>query len=67
VRVQTLKAELAGDVSVDRAARTDEAHARGLLAEMLKWHWREQKVVFWEHYRLREIPAEELFFERSTP
>jgi predicted RecB family nuclease len=67
VRVQTLKAELAGDVSVDRAARTDEEHARWLLAEMLEWHRREQKVIFWEYYRLRELPAEELFFERSTP
>jgi hypothetical protein len=38
VRVQALKAELAGDVSVDRAARTDEEHAYWLLAEMLEWH-----------------------------
>jgi len=45
VRVQTLKAELAGEVSVDPAARTDEEHARWLLAEMLEWRWREARSV----------------------
>ena len=49
-RVQQLADALTHDVSADPAARTDEQHARWLLAQLLSWHRREAKVAFWEFF-----------------
>lgn len=38
-------------------------HARWLLAYLLDWHRREAKSAWWEYYRVRDLPAEELFDE----
>ncbi len=48
-----------------RHARTasDEQQARWLLAYLLDWHRREDKAGWWEYYRLRDLPEEDLFDE----
>ena len=47
-------------------ARSAEQQARWLLANVLDWHRREDKAVWWEYFRLKELPAEELLDERSA-
>ncbi|MBP8136889.1 MAG: TM0106 family RecB-like putative nuclease, partial [Candidatus Eisenbacteria bacterium] len=39
-------------------------HPRWLLAYLLDWHRREEKVAWWEHFRLAAVPAEDLFDEQ---
>ena len=46
-----------------RVQRTDEQQTRWLLAYLLDWHRREDKVAWWEYYRLRDLPEEDLFDE----
>jgi predicted RecB family nuclease len=51
------------DVPVDAEHRSEEQQARWILAHMLEWHWRELKPVWWEYFRLLELPDEELLYE----
>jgi hypothetical protein len=65
-RVQALYERLAADVPADREERSDEQQARWLLANLLDWHRREKKAVWWEYFRLRELPDEDLVEERAA-
>lgn len=65
-RVAALRARLLADVPEARAEQTDEQHARWLLAYMLDWHRREDKAGWWEYFRLRELPEEDLFDESQA-
>ena len=40
-----------------------EQHPRWLLAYLLDWHRREDKAAWWEYFRLRELPEEDLLDE----
>ncbi|MBO6574430.1 MAG: TM0106 family RecB-like putative nuclease [Rhodothermales bacterium] len=40
------------------ANRSAEQQARWLLAHMLEYHWREDKVTFWDKFRLSDLDAE---------
>ena len=62
-RVAELRALLLSGVPEDRAGRDDEAQARWLLAYLLDFHRREDKAVWWEYYRLRDLPEADLFDE----
>ena len=64
-RIDALAARLTKDVPADPSERTPEQHARWLLANSLDWHRREQKAAWWEHYRLCDLAADELFDERG--
>jgi predicted RecB family nuclease len=44
--------------------RTPEQEATWLLAQQLGWHAREARSAWWEYFRLRDLPADEL--ERET-
>lgn len=63
-RIQALVERLTGDVPVDPEERTEEEHARWILAHLLDWHRREEKSTWWEHFRLASLTAEELVSER---
>ena len=65
-RVQELYDRLAGDVSPDPAERSGEAQARWLLANLLDWHRREKKAVWWEYFRLCELSEEDLLLEKAA-
>ena len=56
---------LAG-VSPEVEERDEEQHARWLLAHLLEWHRREEKAAWWEYFRLRDLPLDEYFDERSA-
>jgi uncharacterized protein len=61
--VEILRGKLLMDVPEVREERTGEQHARWILAYLLDWHRREEKAVWWEYFRLRDLPDEELFDE----
>jgi len=65
-RVASLSKRLKEGIDEDRAERTPEEEARWLLANLLDWHRREDKAVWWEYYRLRDMKDEELLEERSA-
>lgn len=43
-----------------RIERTPEQEAQWVLAQLLEWHRREDKVAWWEYFRLNDMPAAEL-------
>jgi uncharacterized protein len=65
-RVEELRSRLLEGVPAEREARSEEQHARFLLAYMLDWHRREDKAAWWEYFRLKDLPAEDLFEERQA-
>ena len=65
-RVQELRDRLAAGLPVDRNDRTKEQQAQWILAQLLEWHWRETKAVWWEYYRLLDLSDEELIDERNA-
>jgi predicted RecB family nuclease len=65
-RVANLAKKLTEGISDDRMERTPEQQARWLLAQLLDWHRREDKAVWWEYYRLRDMKDEDLLEERSA-
>jgi predicted RecB family nuclease len=64
-KINALVVRLTQDVPADLTARTDEQHARWLLAHTLDWHRREQKALWWEYFRLSDLGAEDLLEERA--
>ena len=65
-RVNALSERLTGDVPVDSEDRTDEQQARWVLANIADWHRREDKSVWWEYFRLRDLSADDLIDERNA-
>ncbi|HEU4427109.1 MAG TPA: AAA domain-containing protein, partial [Myxococcota bacterium] len=43
-----------------------EGRERYLAAYLLDWHRREDKAVWWEYFRLRDLPEDELLDERAA-
>ncbi len=64
-RTQALVDRLADPavVGADPATRTPEQHARWLLAQLLGWHRREDKSMWWEFHRLMDLTPEQLVDE----
>jgi uncharacterized protein len=65
-RIAALVTRLLDGVPDDPDARAPDAHARRVLAGVLDWHRREDKVKWWEYFRLRELPDEDLLDERGA-
>jgi uncharacterized protein len=65
-RVDELRARLVVGVPPERGDRTAEEHARWLLAFLLDWHYREEKVAWWEYFRLRDLSDEDLLDEPTA-
>ncbi len=65
-RINALTELLTADVPVDIEERTDEQHARWILANTADWHRREEKSVWWEYFRLSDLSADDLIDERSA-
>ncbi|HKW64466.1 MAG TPA: TM0106 family RecB-like putative nuclease [Candidatus Acidoferrum sp.] len=65
-RVAALAAKLTADVPPNPAERSEEQQTRWLLAQLLDWHRREDKAVWWDYYRLRDMKDDELLEERSA-
>lgn len=65
-RIAEMVGVLTQDVPDDPDLRSDDQRARLLLANLLDYHRRESKAPWWEYFRLRDMPEEELFDERMA-
>jgi len=65
-QIAALFGQLTQDIPVDHEQRSKEQSACWLLANLLDWHRREEKTKSWEYYHLKDLPDEELFYERSA-
>lgn len=65
-KVRALIDRLTHNVPVDIEERTEEQHARWILAYLLEWHRREEKAVWWEFFRLSDLIADELVSEKAA-
>ncbi|MCC6317194.1 MAG: TM0106 family RecB-like putative nuclease [Gemmatimonadaceae bacterium] len=64
MRVEALRARLLDGLPAE--GRNDAQQARWLLAYLLDWHRREDKATWWEYFRLRSLPDEDLLEERQA-
>lgn len=64
--VRALMERLLADAPADVEQRSPDQHARWLLAQMLEFHRREDKAVWWEFYRLAELPSDDVLDEASA-
>ena len=65
-QIQALIECLVKDVPIDPEERSEVQQAQWILAYILDWHRRENKAVWWEYFRLKDLNAEELLEERSA-
>lgn len=63
IQVEALRQRLLADIPEEPASRTEEQQARRILAYLLDWHRREDKATWWEYFRLRDLPDNELLDE----
>jgi len=61
-RIRAVSEALAAHLPVERN-RTEEA--QWILAQLLEWHRREDKVDWWEFFRLNQMADDELLDERA--
>lgn len=64
-RITPIVEALTRDVPVDPEDRNPEQHARWILANLLDWHRREEKAIWWEFFRLSDLSPEDLLEERA--
>jgi predicted RecB family nuclease len=64
--VDELRAQLLDGVALEASDPSHPAHTRWLLAYLSDWHRREENAEWWEYFRLKEMPAEDLFDERDA-
>ena len=60
-----LAKQLLAGLPEDPALDTPEQATRRLTANLLDWHWREEKQSWWEYFRTRELPPSERLGDRS--
>jgi predicted RecB family nuclease len=65
-RVAVLFDALTRDLPAEPKDRTPEQGARWLLAHALDWHGREEKVKWWEFFRMKDLLEEELYDEKTA-
>jgi uncharacterized protein len=65
-RVTALIAALTQNIPLDPALRYKEQSARWLLANLLDWHRREDKAIWWEFYHLKDLSDDDLLDERGA-
>ena len=64
-RINALIERLTANIPVDPEERDEEQQARWILANIIDWHRRENKAVWWEYFRLRDLSLEDLVDERA--
>jgi uncharacterized protein len=63
-RTREVAEKLAESLPADPLDRSNEQQAQWILAQLLEWHRREDKALWWEYFRLIELSEEELLDER---
>lgn len=65
-RIQPIMNALLEGMPPIKAERSEVEQARYILAHMLDWYRRENKSFWWEFFRLKELPEDELLEERKA-
>lgn len=65
IKINALIEKLTVGIPADPVERDAEQQARWILANVLDWHRREEKAVWWELFRLAGLSAEDLLDERA--
>ena len=65
-RVAEVAEALTADVPLEPSERTEEQHARWLLAQLLSWHRREKKATYWEFFHRTELDGTELTIDKAA-
>ena len=65
-RIQPIMDALLEGVPPIRAERNNVQQAQFILAHMLDWYRREKNSLWWEFFRLKELPEDELLEERKA-
>jgi uncharacterized protein len=65
IKINALIEKLTAGIPVDAAERDEEQQARWIMANIVDWHRREEKAVWWEYFRLADLSAEDLLEERA--
>jgi uncharacterized protein len=63
-KINPMIGKLTADIPANAAERAAEQQARWILANVLDWHRREDKAVWWELFRLSDLSAEDLLDEK---
>jgi uncharacterized protein len=63
-KINPVIGKLTADIPANPEERTAEQQARWILANVLDWHRREDKAVWWELFRLSDLSAEDLMDEK---
>jgi predicted RecB family nuclease len=64
--VEKLRQRLLDGLPPEAPEPVHAEHWRWLLAYLIDWHKREENADWWEYFRLKEMPAEDLFDERDA-
>ena len=64
--IQELAERIAGYVNPLDVGLDPEGYGRWVLANVLDWHRREEKALWWEYFRLRDLSVAELASERPA-
>ncbi len=64
--VAILKERLAAGLPEEQSEWTNEQGACWLLAQLLEWHRRENKSMWWEYYRLCSLSDDELIEDKNA-
>src|SRR5258707_13135569 len=59
-QARAIAAKLVERLPTDQSPLTEDENARCVLDQRMEWHRREDKSVWWEYYRLRELSDTEL-------
>jgi hypothetical protein len=65
-RIAALFDELTRDLPAEPKERTPPQAGRWLLAHALDWHRREEKVKWWEFFRMKDLSEADLYDEKSA-
>jgi len=65
-RIQPIMDKLLDSVPLVKAERSKMEQAQFILRHMLDWYRREQKSFWWEYFRLKDLPEDELLKERKA-
>ncbi|MXV73889.1 TM0106 family RecB-like putative nuclease [Candidatus Poribacteria bacterium] len=65
MKINPLIEQLTAGIPTDPEKRDKEQQGLWVLANIIDWHRREDKAVWWEYFRLCDLSAEELMDERT--
>lgn len=65
-RAEALRERMLVNIPAEAADPAHSDHGSWLLAYLIDWHRREVNAEWWEYFRLRNLPEEDLFDERKA-